>query len=64
MEVVSKPCHDRFLHPVLVHYRKKNTGSQMGHTKKIFKKKVLKKLTKIQNYGFREDIPKSPKKRT
>jgi len=35
---VSKPCQDRFLHPVLVIYRK-NTGSQMGHTKKRFKKK-------------------------
>ncbi len=39
-KVVSKPCQDRFLHPVLVHYRKnkKNTGSQMGHTQKFIKK--------------------------
>jgi len=40
MEVVSKPCQDRFLHPILIHYRKnkKNTGSQMGQAKKYFKK--------------------------
>jgi len=42
MEVVSKPCQDRFLHPILVHSRiekNENTGSQMGHTKKIYLKK-------------------------
>jgi len=36
MEVVSKPCQDRFLHPILVHSileKKENIGSQMGHTK-------------------------------
>jgi len=41
MEVVSKPCQDRFLHPILVHSRiekNENTGSQMRHTKKIFLK--------------------------
>jgi len=40
MEVVLKPCQDRFLHPILVHY-KKNTGSQMGHTKNFLKKKTI-----------------------
>jgi len=41
MEMVSKPCQDQFLHPILVHSieKKENTGSQMGHTKKIFTKK-------------------------
>jgi hypothetical protein len=37
MEVVSRPCQDRFLHPILVHSiieNKENIGSQMGHTKK------------------------------
>jgi hypothetical protein len=41
MEVVSKPCQDQFLHPILAHSiieKKENTGSQMGHNKKIFKK--------------------------
>jgi len=48
MEVVSKPCQDRFLHPILVHSiieKKENTGSQMGRTKKIIyknKKKISK----------------------
>jgi len=44
MEVVSKPCQDRFLHPILVNSiieKKENTGSQMGHTKKIIKKKLV-----------------------
>jgi hypothetical protein len=39
--MVSKPCQDRFLHPIQVHTiieKNENTGSQMGHTKKIFKK--------------------------
>jgi hypothetical protein len=42
MEVVSKPCQDQFLHPIQVHSiieKKENTGSQMGHTKKIILKK-------------------------
>jgi len=42
MEMVSKPCEDRFLHPILVHTiieKNENAGSQMGHTKKIYKKK-------------------------
>jgi len=53
MEVVPKPCQDRFLHPILVHYidsctqfwfiieNKKNTvyNSQMEN----FKKNILKK---------------------
>jgi len=37
MEMVSKPCQHRFLHPILVHSvieKKENTGSQVGHTKK------------------------------
>jgi len=44
MEVVSKPCQDQFLHPILVHSiieNKENTGSQMGHTKKIIFKEVV-----------------------
>jgi len=31
MEMVPKPCQDRFMHPILV---KENKVSQMGHTKK------------------------------
>jgi len=34
-----KAMQDRFLHPILVHSRiekNENTGSQMGHNKKIF----------------------------
>jgi len=45
---VSKPCQDQFLHPILVHSiieKKENTGSQMGHTKKI----ILKHLTIFSN---------------
>jgi len=40
-QCMSKPCQDRFLHAILVHYRKirKYRGSQMGHTKKIYLKK-------------------------
>jgi len=55
MEVVSKPCQDQFLHPILVHSiseKKENTGSQMGHTKKNnFKKKRKKRkdLTHSKN---------------
>jgi hypothetical protein len=44
MEMVSKPCQDLFLHPILVHTiieKNEITGSQMGHTKNIFKKKVI-----------------------
>jgi len=40
MEMVSKPCQDLFLHPILFHSiieKKENTGSQMGHTKKYIK---------------------------
>jgi len=39
MEMVSNPCQDPFLHPILVHSieKKENTGSQMGHTKKYKK---------------------------
>jgi hypothetical protein len=47
MEVVSKPCQDGFLHPILVHSlleKKENIGSQMGHTKKIFKKGIFDSL--------------------
>jgi hypothetical protein len=54
--MVSKPCQDRFLHPILVHSiieKKENTGSQMGHTKKIFKKrKCLKEQKKISWCGI------------
>jgi len=43
MEVVSGSIPaPRFLHPILVHSiieKKENTGSQMGHTKKIILKK-------------------------
>jgi len=41
---VSKPCQDRFLHPILVQRKEKreNTGIKMWHTKKIFKKRKLK----------------------
>jgi len=37
MEVLSKPCQDRFLHPVLVHYRKnkKIQVAKWGTPKKI-----------------------------
>ncbi len=46
--MVSKPCQDQFLNPILVHSmieKKENTSSQMGHTKKYFLKtaKVLKR---------------------
>jgi hypothetical protein len=45
MEMVLKPCQDRFLHPILVHSlvkkEKENIGSEMGQTKKILKKKIL-----------------------
>jgi len=36
VEMVSKPCQDLFLHPILVHYieKKENTGNQIGHSKK------------------------------
>jgi hypothetical protein len=48
MEMVSKPCQDRFLHPILVHLnveKKENIGGQMGHTKKkIFLKALLVKM--------------------
>jgi len=43
MKMVSKPCQDRFLHPILVHTiieKNEKTGSQMGHTKKIFLQKI------------------------
>jgi len=46
MEVVSKPCQDQFLHPILVHSiseKKENSASQMGHTKKIILKKMSEK---------------------
>jgi len=39
MEMVSKPCHNSLLHPILVHSiikKEENIGSQMGHT--FFKK--------------------------
>jgi hypothetical protein len=37
MEMGSNPSQDQFLHPILVYCRKnkKNTGSQIEHTKKI-----------------------------
>jgi len=38
MEMVLKPCLDRFLYPILVkisNEKKEKKGSQMGHTKKI-----------------------------
>jgi len=44
MEVVSKSCQDWFLHPILVHSiieKKENTGSQIGHTKKIIFKDII-----------------------
>jgi len=44
MEVVSKPCQDQFLQPILVHSiieKKENTGGQMGDTNKIILKKKL-----------------------
>jgi len=47
MEMVSKPCQDRFLHPILVHFiieKKENIGSQMGHTKKYLKNKSKMKI--------------------
>jgi len=36
MEVVSKPCQDQFLHPILVHYRKnkKIQAAKWGKPKK------------------------------
>jgi len=48
---VSKPCQDRFLHPILVHSileKKENIGSQMGHTKKQLKKKKKKERKKTR----------------
>jgi len=51
MEMVSKPCQDRFLQPILVHTiieKNENTGSQMGHIKKIFFfKYILSEIMKI-----------------
>jgi hypothetical protein len=43
MEVVSKPCQDRFLHPSLVHYRKnkKIQVAKWGTPKKYLKKKHI-----------------------
>jgi len=45
MEMVSKPCQDPFLHPILVYSiieNKENIGSQIGHTQKnIYKKEYL-----------------------
>jgi len=40
MEVVSKPCQDQLLHPILVHYRKKEKiqAAKLGTPKKILKK--------------------------
>jgi len=58
MEVVSKPCQDQFLHPILVHSiseKKENKGSQMGHTKKRIKKKRISKISK--KYVCPERIP-------
>jgi len=47
MEMVSKPCQDRLMYPILVksaNENKENSGSQMGHTKKYnFKKKQSKR---------------------
>jgi len=53
MGVVSKPCQDRFLHPILVHSiseNKENTGSQMGHTKKNNFKKVVPSFVIFDRY--------------
>jgi len=50
MEMVSKPCQDLFLHPILVNSiieKKENIGSQMGHTKKNFKKTLTLKSNLI-----------------
>jgi hypothetical protein len=41
MKVVSKPCQDQILYPILVHSilkKKENKGSQMGHTEKYGKR--------------------------
>jgi len=51
MEMVSKPCQDRFLHPIMVHSiieKKENIGSQMGQTKKNFKNPSKNDVTMIQ----------------
>jgi hypothetical protein len=40
--LMSKPCQDRFLHPILDHWwkNKKKIGSQMGQTDKKIKKEI------------------------
>jgi hypothetical protein len=35
---------------IIIHENNENKGSQMGHTKKIFKKKTKKKNIKIKDY--------------
>jgi hypothetical protein len=38
MEMSSKPCKDRFLHPILV---QKNTSSKMGHKRNYLKNNIV-----------------------
>jgi len=48
MEMVSKPCQ----YPILVHSmieKKENTGSQMGHTKTIYKENNYENSIKNNN---------------
>ncbi len=54
MEVVSKPCQDGFLHPILVHSileKKKNIGSQMGHTKIYLRKNNISICKTVYLFG-------------
>ncbi len=53
MEVVSKPCKDWFLHPILVHYRinRKIQVAKWGAPKKYFKIKLI-SCYKRMKYGF------------
>jgi len=40
MEMLSKPCKDRFLHPILVHSIVKKKGSQNGAHQKNWEKNI------------------------
>jgi len=54
MEMVSKPCQDRFLHPILVHSIEKKEKIQVakwGTPKKIYKNKNKKTLFQKLNFG-------------
>jgi hypothetical protein len=52
----SKPCQDQFLYRILVHCKKnkKNTGSQIGHTKKT--KNTFKLIIIFQLKRYDSDV--------